>query len=190
MNDLDWKRPALFGGLTAGILSMVPVVNYANCCFCAWALVGGAIAAKMLINRTPRPVKSGEGAKIGLMAGLVAAGTTLFLGMMITMIEFSQDSQTQMMAEIANRSDDPRVQEMMSRIVEFFTNMTTVQKFFFFLVLHTISSGLLGAFCVLGGLLGVALFENRKELPPSPPHYPPPITPTYPSQYPPQAGGE
>jgi hypothetical protein len=190
MNDLDWKRPALFGGLIAGILSMVPVVNYANCCFCAWALVGGAIAAKMLINRTPRPVRSGEGAKIGLMAGLVAAGITLFLGMIISMIAFSPDSQTQMMAEMATRSDDPRVQEMMSRIVEFFTNMTTGQKFFFFLALNIISSGLLGAFCVLGGLLGVALFENRKDLPPPPPQYHPPVNPTYPSQYPPQSGGE
>jgi hypothetical protein len=43
-------RPAVVGGLIAGVLSVLPFIQ--QCC-CLWALVGGAIAAQMLIARSP-----------------------------------------------------------------------------------------------------------------------------------------
>jgi hypothetical protein len=189
MNDFDWKMPALVGGLITGVLSMVPIVSLANCCFCAWALVGGAVASKMLVDRTPRPVKSSEGAKIGLIAGLVAAGVSLFLGMIYTVSGLGENVESQLLSDIASRTADPEAQAMLSRIVETMANMTPAQKFLYALVAQILFSGVLGAFCILGGLLGVALFEKRKELPP-PPQYPPQYSPQYPPQYPPQSGGE
>jgi hypothetical protein len=179
MNGLDWKVPALVGGLITGVLSNVPIIGIANCCFCAWALVGGAVAAKMLVNRSPRPVKSGEGAKIGLIAGLIAAGINLFLGVIFAALSSGDDSVGRLLSEMAGRSNDPGVQEMMSRIAEMYSNMTPAQRFLYSLVLQTLASGVLGAFCVLGGLLGIALFEKRKELPPPSP-YPPQYSPPYP----------
>jgi hypothetical protein len=185
MNDLDWKVPALIGGLITGLLSNAPIIGLANCCFCAWALVGGAVAAKMLVNRTPRPVKSSEGAKIGLIAGVIAAGINLFLAVVFAALSFGDDSASQLLSDMASRSNDPEFQETMSRVTEIYSNLTPAQKIIYLLVLQTFASGLLGAFCVLGGLLGIALFETRKELPP-PPQYPPQYSP----QYPPQSGGE
>jgi hypothetical protein len=189
MNDLDWKLPALIGGLITGVFSMVPIVSLANCCFCSWALVGGAVAAKMLVDRTPRPVKSSEGAKIGLIAGLIAAAVSLFLGVAYALLGFGENFESQFLADIGSISDDPEAQQLMSRIVEMITNMTPAQKFLYSLVAQILFSGVLAAFCVLGGLLGIALFEKRRELPPPTP-YPPQYSPPYPPQYPPQSGGE
>jgi hypothetical protein len=189
MNDLDWKVPALIGGLITGVLSMVPIISLANCCFCSWALVGGAVAAKMLVDRTPRPVKSSEGAKIGLIAGLRAAGVSLFLGIGYALLGFGENFESQFLAEIASRSDDPEAQQLMSRIAEMMANMSPAQRFLYSLVAQILFSGVLGVFCVLGGLLGIVLFEKRKDLPPPAP-YPPQYSPPYPPQYPPQSGGE
>ena len=75
----------------AGILSVIPFVNFVNCCFCAWLLVGGAVAAKMLINRAPRPVRSGEGAQVGAVAGLIAAHRARPPGHLVTMLGFRTD---------------------------------------------------------------------------------------------------
>jgi hypothetical protein len=190
MNDLDWKMPALVGGLITGIFSVIPVVNLANCCFCGWALFGGAIAAKMLIDRTPRQVKSGDGAKVGLIAGLIAAAAYLLISAPLVLSGALEGFQNQMMARMAEISNDPTVQEVMQRAIEENQNRTALQKFIGALVFLIPFSILLWAFSILGGLLGVALFEKRKDLPPSPPRYSPPINPTYPSQYPPQSGGE
>ncbi|MGH9751966.1 MAG: hypothetical protein ACREA2_04220 [Blastocatellia bacterium] len=51
-------------------------------------------------------------------------------------------------------------------------------------IMTFISSILVLGFTVLGGLLGVALFEKRRDQPP-PPQYPPGYPPSYPPNYPP-----
>jgi hypothetical protein len=119
------------------------------------------------------------------MAGLVAAGVTLFLGMIYAVLGFGEKVESQLLSDIASRTSDPEAQEMMSRILETIANMTPAQKFLYAFVAQILFSAVLGAFCILGGLLGIALFEKRKELPP-PPQYPPQYSP----QYPPQSGGE
>ena len=180
MNDLDWKQPALIGGLIAGILSVIPVVQIANCCFCAWALVGGAVASKMVIGRTPRPVRSGEGAQVGLMAGLIAAGIYVVLGMPLALLGIGEGVMRKMMEGLSNQSADSQFQEMMRTVLEATANQTPGQRLAAAIPGLIIGGIILGGFTVLGGLLGVALFEKRKDQPP-PPQYPP--------NYPPQSGG-
>ena len=196
--ELDWKQPALVGGLIAGLLSSIPLVNIANCCFCAWLLVGGAIAAKMLINRTPRPVRSGEGARVGAVAGLIAAGIYSLISLAMVVFGIGQDIQQQQesLREIAERSGDPQVREMAQRFVEMIVNQTPAQRIFFAFVILIMLSALYVGFSTLGGLLGVALFEKRRDQPPPqqyppgyPQQYPPNYPPNYPPQYPPQSGG-
>ncbi|MBK8316401.1 MAG: hypothetical protein IPL01_21250 [Acidobacteria bacterium] len=64
MNDLDWKQPALFGGLIVGFFSVIPIISIANCCFCAWALIGVQWLQKCLLtslqglSKLPRALKS------------------------------------------------------------------------------------------------------------------------------------
>jgi hypothetical protein len=178
MNDLDWKQPALIGGLIAGLLSVMPIVQFANCCFCAWALLGGVVAAKMVIDRTSRPVRSGEGAQVGLMAGLIAAGTYVVVGIPVTLSGINEGIMRRFIENMASQSTDSQFQEMMKQILDANANQTLGQKLIAAVIGLIIGGLILGGFTVLGGLLGVALFEKRKDQPPPP----------YPGNYPPPGG--
>jgi len=196
MNELDWKQPALVGGVMAGILSVIPVVNLANCCFCAWLLVGGAVAAKMLINRAPRPVRSGEGAQVGAVAGLIAAGVYSLISLALVVFGIGQRFQEELFNRIADASGDPNIQAEIQKLIEASASQSQAQKLVSALITLIVASVFIVGFSTLGGLLGVALFEKRRGQPPPPPQYPsgypqnyPPNYPqNYPPQYPPPSG--
>jgi hypothetical protein len=190
MNELDWKQPALIGGVIAGLLSAIPGINLANCCFCAWLLVGGAIAAKMLINRTPRPVKSGEGAQIGVMAGLIAAGVYLAVNIPLIMFAVGERVQRALLYQLAVSSSNPDLQELARKTVEAIdasVNLSPAQRLVSSLPVLIVFAVLFVGFSTLGGLFGVAIFEKRRDQPPPqyPPGYPPQYPPNYPPNYPP-----
>jgi len=195
MNELDWKQPALVGGLMAGVLSAIPVVGFVNCCFCAWLLIGGAVAAKMLINRTPRPVRSGEGALVGALAGLIAAGVYSLIGLALAVFNIGQRIQEGLFIRLAEMSNDPNLQERVRKMIEESANQPQAEKLVSALIFLVIVSVVYIGFSTLGGLLGVALFEKRRDQPPPPSYppgypqnYPPSYPPNYPPQYPPPSG--
>src|SRR6185295_18063399 len=139
-------KPAFLGGLIVGILSAIPFINY---CCCIWSIGGGALAAYLYIKSSPSPVKMGDGAMVGGLAGVVGAIIYLLLGLPIA-IFFGMAA----MEEQLTRSG---VNLPISGIV------------------LMIVSGLVGAVVLallttLGGILGVAIFEKRKgDNPPPPP---------------------
>jgi len=190
MNELDWKQPALVGGVIAGLLSVIPGLSLVNCCFCAWLLVGGAVAAKMLIDRTQRPVKSGEGAQVGAIAGLIAAGIYLVLSLALLVFGIGQKFTQDLLNRIAGSSGNPDFQEMIQKVIEASANQTPAQRLVSALPGLIMFAVLFVGFSTLGGLLGVALFEKRRDQPPPPPpQYPPGYPPNYPPNPPPQSGG-
>jgi hypothetical protein len=187
MSELDWKWPALIGGLIAGLLSAIPGINIVNCCFCGWALIGGAIAVKLLIDRTHRPVKFGDGATVGSMAGLIGAGIHIFTAALLALSGLSNRFNVAFLEGTIGLFKDPAIQEMMRGILQAQMNMTALERLVASLPTLVISGIVLLAFTVLGGILGVALFEKRKDMPPPiPPQYPPNYPPQPPSTYPPQ----
>lgn len=191
MNELDWKQPALVGGLIAGFLSVIPGIGWVNYCCCAWLLVGGAIAAKMLINRTPRPVKNGEGAQIGAIAGLIAAGVFIVTSIPLTIFAVLERIQLAILDRFGELESNPAMVDM-RRILEESINMAPGRRILTALPVLFVAALLFTGFSTLGGLLGVALFEKRKNQPPPqyPPSYPPQYPAQYPSQYPSQYPGQ
>ncbi|MBO0860537.1 MAG: hypothetical protein J2P21_19070 [Chloracidobacterium sp.] len=200
MNELDWKQPALVCGLLAGFLSAIPGLNLANCCFCAWLLVGGAVTAKMVITRTPRPVKSGEGAQIGAMAGLISAAVYLAINIPLTVFGVLDRVYQVALERLAESNGNPELQEFVRRARELSESQTTAQRLVSALPVLIAVGVLFIGFSTLGGLLGVGLFEKRRESPPPyspgyPPQYSqnypqqPPSGPNYPPQNTPQSGG-
>ncbi|MET0213646.1 MAG: hypothetical protein ABW292_11615, partial [Vicinamibacterales bacterium] len=67
----DRLQPALWAGVFIGVLSALPIVNFANCCCCLWVLVGGALAAYLRQQNNPYQIDAAEGAIVGLMAGAI-----------------------------------------------------------------------------------------------------------------------
>jgi hypothetical protein len=175
MDDLEWKRPALIGGLISGILSVAPFVSVLNVCLCMWAWVGGIVAAKLLIDRSYRIVTAKDGAKIGLYSGLIAGAIVLLIAMPLTL--WQMDRILQSMTVMMKTS--PEAQSFYLRIQD---NPTL--KVMFSFIIAFINSVLVLGFTVLGGLVGVALFEKRRNQPP-PPQYSPGYPPPYPPNYPP-----
>lgn len=197
MDDLDWKKPALVGGLISGILSVAPFISALNVCLCLWAWVGSIVAAKLLIGQAPRIVTPKDGAKIGLYSGLIAFAIVLLVTTPLTI--WQMDRTLQNMPAIMSSS--PEAQALYERIQN-----DSVFKILFSFVVAFINSVLVLGFSILGGMLGVALFEKRRAqplTPPYPPGYPPPSYPPsypqqsappepstdYPPRNPPQSGG-
>ena len=77
-------QPALLGGLVLGLGSVIPVVSYGNLCCCGWGIVGGALAAYLLIKRSPvLPITKREGASAGALAGVVGSVIYLIIGVLV-----------------------------------------------------------------------------------------------------------
>ncbi len=166
MNDSEWKRPALIGGLIVALPSLIPYVSYANFCLCLWAWVGGIVAAKMLLTRSARRLSLGDGARIGLLAGLI--GGVIYLIVSAPLVAWQMDALIERVSTTPNFPS------------EWADTFLQVQQNFALRVGIALLSSLIAAlimtgFTVLGGLLGVAIFEKRKEdvPPPYPPQYPP-----------------
>jgi hypothetical protein len=155
--------PGLIGGAIAGILSLFagflsPDVFVIFSFFCvAWAFIGGAVATNLYIKRSPNPVRTGEGAVVGVVAG--AVGALIYLALDTPIAYAIHGDYIEMVA-----SQQP--------------DKISAGAFFAL-------SGLAGAvvifgFSIIGGLVGVPMFEKRKtyhtSMPPPPPGYgmPPP----------------
>jgi len=65
-------QPILLGGLFIGILSALPIVQLCNCC-CLWIVGGGVLAAYLQQQNQPSPLTITQGARVGLVAGIVGA---------------------------------------------------------------------------------------------------------------------
>jgi hypothetical protein len=166
--------PALLGGLFIGVLSSLPYIKGGNVCCCLWVISGGALAAWLMQQNTPRPVTVGEGAVVGLLSGVVGTvvwlawgivGLILFAASPFDMADFQRamgeaEGMTPEARE-ALESLSPAVMLVVGGVIWAFVSM---------------------AFATLGGLLG-ALLVRRKGGPALP--VPPgtsaggPVNPTF-----------
>ena len=158
-------QPALLGGVTIGVLSALPVINLANCC-CAWILFGGALSAYLMQQNHPEPIQTGDGAIVGLLAGIIGAFVWVIVSVPIGVAMAPFQSA---MAERAMRD----AAEMAPELRGIFENMSgapamgigLIFGFFVMLCLSTM-------FGMIGGLFGALMFKKHQ-----PPVSPPPIPP-------------
>ena len=166
-------QPALVGGLVAGLLSVIPVISI-GCCI--WGLIGGAVAAYMLVKRSPVfRVTNGDGAVVGMYAG--AVGSLIMMAINIPVMLARWDQVVEAIKQQAANQNDPSAQESINSFVAFLQNNSVAGAFLFWLIFAVVVI----AMATLGGIIGVAIFEKRKgePYPPQgpPPGYPPNFTP-------------
>lgn len=154
-------KPALIGGLVTGILSVIPFVSAANLCCCLWAIVGGMIATYLYVKNSPVPANAGDGAVLGALTGVIGAVISVVLGIPIALV--MGPTMRNLLLRIME-SADPRQAEMMRRQIE-----ASGDAIGPLVVQSLIGAVLLFVFAILGGLIGVALFEKRKGGAPPPP---------------------
>ena len=174
-------QPALIGGLVIGLLSVIPVISI-GCCL--WGLIGGAVAAYILIKRSPVfRVTSGDGAVVGLLAGLVGSFIMVVINVWRSLAQWDLVLET-IRQQGANQAD-PNAQETVKNLVAFLQNNSLLGALLIWIIFAVVVIGM----ALLGGIIGVALFEKRKgePIPPQgpPPSYPPPGYPPPPNFAPP-----
>lgn len=159
----DKLKPALIGGVVLGLLSAIPFVNWVNICCCLWAILGGMLASYLYIKSSPTPAGAGDGAVLGVLAGLVGAVVAFILGVPIQLLVGTAINSI-LIGFVADMN--PSQAEMMRQ------QMMAGQT-----IAGAIVNGLVGGvflfiFSIIGGLLGVPIFEKRKGnmTPPPPPN--------------------
>ncbi len=82
----SFTQPALIGGLVGGVLSALPLIAGGNLCCCLWIVSGGAVAAYVLQQNQSLPIGPGDGALVGLLAGVIGALVYLVLSIPINIL--------------------------------------------------------------------------------------------------------
>jgi hypothetical protein len=177
-------QPVLLGGLVLGLGSVIPGLSYGNLCCCGWAIVGGALAARLLINRSPvLPITSGEGAAAGALVGIVGSFINLIIGVPLTLLQWK--TVVSQMQQRADSVSDPASREMVRQMTDAMQGHPALIALGLWLLFAIASIGM----AALGGVIGVAMFEKRKGLaPPQPPFPPAGFPPSYAAPDPPPGG--
>ena len=170
-------QPALLGGLVIGLFWSVPFLNLINFCCCVGVIAGGALAGWMLIKRSPTlPVTNGDGAVVGMLAGLVGAVVYLVLGIPIGLV-FS-DSGVAVIKTLFESMNNPEINRALEEAIKTSQNRSLGARILESLLSWFIVSVISIGFSTVGGLIGVSMFEKRKG------QYPPPAPPpSYGAQY-------
>lgn len=155
MKDPSMLKPAFIGGILLGVLSAI-----INCGCCIWIIGGGMLAAYFYVRQSPVMVTLGQGVLLGLYAGIV--GSVVFALFLIPLLLMSSDSSakfveqlTSLMEQMPFYTEDYRKE---------FMEMTSREGFVAFLYFFTViaQSFINCILAMLGGTLGVAIFEKRK----------------------------
>ena len=142
-------KPALLGGLIVGVLSAIPIINY---CCCIWTLGGGVLAAFLYVKSSPTPVKMGVGAMVGGLAGVVGGIIYFVLSLPIN-IFFGMAAMQEQLYRSGVRLP--------------FSGIVLV------ILTSIVGAIILAVLTALGGIIGVAIFEKRKDgsVPPPPQNF-------------------
>jgi len=146
-------KPALLGGLIVGILSgVLSIIPIANYCCCLWSIGGGVLAAFIYIKGSSVPVKIGDGALVGGLAGVVGGILYLIINVPLTLLIGMAALGAQLRQTGLNIPVPPFVLVIISSVI---------------------TAVILAVLAALGGIIGVAIFEKRKDgtVPPAPQNY-------------------
>ncbi|MEO8256864.1 MAG: hypothetical protein ABI868_05905 [Acidobacteriota bacterium] len=148
-------QPALIGGLVSGVLSALPLIAGANLCCCLWIVSGGVVAAYLLQQNQTGPVAAGDGALVGLLAGVIGAFVYLVVSIPINLLVGPMEERIfQGLAETMNNMP-PEFREYAERSRSGdFRIARVVFSFIFMLFLGAV-------FSTIGGLVGGLIFGRR-----------------------------
>lgn len=156
MKNNAMLMPAVWGGVLIGVLSALPIVGAANLCCCMWVVTGGLMSAYLLQSNSPQAITTGDGAVVGLLAGLIGAVVHTFVSLPINLL-MGGVTQRIMQQLVNNAPDIPdNVRQMMESMGNSaaFSVLGVVVGFLFWLFCGAI-------FATIGGLLGAVFFKKK-----------------------------
>jgi hypothetical protein len=161
MNEEGMLKPALTGGVLLGILSATPYIEIFNCACCAWVIAGGLLAAYQYVKSSTTPVTLGRGLQLGFWTGAIGAIAYFLLNIPIYVIRHR--SGINLMDEMQqNLNRFPILQTAESR--DFIQRLSAQGHLFLWFIVSMLvfTFVIYCIFAMVGGSIGVALFEKRK----------------------------
>jgi hypothetical protein len=150
-------RAALIGGVVAGVLTAVPLVN---CFCCLWVIGGAMLAAYLFAKDSPGPVTPGDGAILGILAGIVAAVTDAIASIPFETI--NQQYIQRFMDQVSRFAD-----EMPAGWENWLEKRAGGFSPAWFLLGLLASAVIYAALGAIGGTIGASVF-GKKKIPPFP----------------------
>lgn len=143
-----------------GVLSALPLIQAGNACCCLWVVSGGLVAAYLLQQNQSLPITPGDGALVGLLAGIIGAFIAFVLSIPIGLLmEPVQRAMVQRMLEMGGTMP-PVFRQFLETYGEQRSGLglpgrmiASIIGLFFMLIVGSV-------FSTLGGLLGAAIFKK------------------------------
>jgi hypothetical protein len=147
-----------------GVLSALPLVYFGNVCCCMWVVSGGLAAAYVLQQNTSAPISPGDGALVGLLAGLAGAVVHLLLSIPIDILASPYErTLVQRLIGIAGTMP-PQMRDTIDRAMNQREHggigLLLAGRMFVFILVLCVGS----VFSTIGGLIGAMLF--KRDMPP------------------------
>ncbi len=164
-------KATVIGGLSAAVLSAIPLVGCLNIACCS-LLIGGGFLASFIYSRDVAAMGGtfavGNGAVVGLVTGgFYAVGSALTSAVTRMIIDVSPAEQFEMIREQMESSGSlpPEMLDSLDQISNFMLESGGGLLF----ILGFGVSLLFGAvFCTIGGLIGGAVFKQQPTAPAPP----------------------
>jgi hypothetical protein len=164
-------KATVIGGLSAAVLSAIPIVGCLNLACCS-LLIGGGLLASFVYSRDVAAAGGtfavGNGAAVGLVTGgFYAVGSAFASAITRMVIDVSPSEQFDMIREQMESSGGmpPEMLDSLDQVSGFLAESGGGLLF----IIGFGFSLLLGAvFCTVGGLIGGAVFK-QDPAPPAPP---------------------
>jgi len=140
-----------------GFMSSIPFISAGNYLCCMWILLGGGIAATMLMKQRPGGITFGDGAYVGVLSGVFGAivGTIVHIPVMIVMSRIFQSQEKYVEDMLQQFQVEGPMRDWMLRIASGEISAATILfTFFLNLVMWSL-------FAMIGGIIAVAL-ANKK----------------------------
>ena len=134
------------------MLSGLPIISAGNLCCCLWVLGGGVLAAYLLQQDQDAPISLGDGALVGLFAGIVGAFVVLVISVPLALL--MQPFRRAFTEQILDQAENipPWARELVM-------NRTGSALMIAGQFVVSLCAG--GIFSTLGGLLGAAIFQKK-----------------------------
>ncbi|MFQ6069702.1 MAG: hypothetical protein ACE5LC_04160 [Candidatus Aminicenantales bacterium] len=149
--------PALVGGVVAGLLSGIPLLN---CLCCLWIIGGAVLASYLLIKDSPVKLTGGDGAIVGVFTGIVAAVVDALISLPLQPL--NKEFALKIMDWVSEYGQE--IPPGLDSLIDKSLGKITFFSFMFDLVVSAVVFAILGA---LGGIIGISLFQKK-----TPPPYP------------------
>jgi hypothetical protein len=160
MNEESMLKPALIGGVALGILSVLPIIGSFNCVCCAWVIGGGVLAAHQYVKASLTPVTLGRGVALGSVTGLI--GSLVYILFTIPLYLMLIRSGVRL-TDLVRQSMERWIKAM-PEMRDYLQTASTQSDIGLSVVLFGMIFTI-GIFCIfgmLGGAVGVAIFEKRR----------------------------